>query len=294
MFRRSNVLFKQSWSLLRARPTLMLFPLASGVAQLLVFASFAGLMLSVGGLWDAFQVRGNGGRLALDNLNHWVTWPLAFAFYFVTQFVIIFFNTALAGTAMNHFKGRPSGLGDGLSIAFSRLPQILGWTLVAATVGMILQAIAERLGFVGRIIIGLIGFAWAVATYFVPPILAVEGVGPITAAKRSIESLRKSFGESLVLNVGLGLLQFAIVGIVLVPLVAGIVITALSDRPEPILIGIGLMFLLTLAAGLVVSTLSSIVRAALYRFVVEGEVPEGFDREALASAFRSKKKPNPA
>ena len=40
---------------------------------------------------------------------------------------------------------------DGFRLAFARLPAILGYAAISATVGMILRAIAERGGIVGAI-----------------------------------------------------------------------------------------------------------------------------------------------
>jgi len=49
---------------------------------------------------------------------------------------------------------------------------------VAATVGLILRIIGERSDVIGKLIIGLIGAGWSIATYFVVPIIAFEDVGP--------------------------------------------------------------------------------------------------------------------
>ncbi len=53
---------------------------------------------------------------------------------------------------------------------FGSLLNLFGYALIAATVGMILKAIEERAGFIGRIVIALIGAAWNVATFLVVPI----------------------------------------------------------------------------------------------------------------------------
>lgn len=52
---------------------------------------------------------------------------------------------------------------------------------------MILRSLEERAGFLGRIVIGLIGMAWSLITFLVLPILVLEGVGVGTAIKRSGE-----------------------------------------------------------------------------------------------------------
>src|SRR5690606_14657987 len=81
---------------------------------------------------------------------------LGFAFYLTTTFVIVFFNTALVCCAMTRFAGGDPTLGSGLSAAVERLPQILGWALLTATVGTILRTVEERVPLVGRIVIGFI------------------------------------------------------------------------------------------------------------------------------------------
>jgi serine/threonine protein kinase len=120
---------------------------------------------------------------------------LGFAFYLATSFVIVFFNTALISCALIRFDGGNPTLGDGLSAAVARLPQILGWALLSATVGTILKQVEERVPLVGKFVIGLVGMAWAILTFMVVPILAAEGLGPIAAVKRSTSLLRKTWGE---------------------------------------------------------------------------------------------------
>src|SRR5260370_40633873 len=81
------------------------------------------------------------------------------------------------------------------------LPQILGWALVATTVGIVLNAIEsflkDKLGFLGSLIGGLFELGWATVTYFVGPVLVTERVGPIAAVRRSAAILRAQWGESL-------------------------------------------------------------------------------------------------
>jgi hypothetical protein len=62
-------------------------------------------------------------------------------------------------------------------MASRRLVPILLWAVVAATVGMALDAIHERVGFVGRIIATITGAAWSLATFFVVPVLVLEMTG---------------------------------------------------------------------------------------------------------------------
>src|SRR5262245_9221114 len=160
---RGWLLMKQSWAVLRLDKELMLFPILSSIACLLVVASFIAPVVLVPGLRDWAlgvinannQGDGQGGQARMQ-----VPAIVGFCFYLVNYFVIVFFNTALVSCAVLRFQGGDPTVGYGLRSAMSRLPQILAWALVAATVGWVLRMIEERVKFVGKIIIGFVGLAW--------------------------------------------------------------------------------------------------------------------------------------
>src|SRR5438309_11691902 len=87
-------------------------------------------------------------------------------------------------------------ISDGLKVARENIKRIAGWALVTATIGLILRAIAERFGFLGRIIAGALGAAWGIVTYLVVPVLIFEKIGPWAAVKRSGSLLRQTWGEA--------------------------------------------------------------------------------------------------
>ena len=88
-------------------------------------------------------------------------------------------------------------------VANSRLHRLLPWALVSATVSMILSLL-ERYGIVGRIVAGLVGLAWNLVTFLTIPILVIEDVGVGDAFKRSKELFKKTWGENVVGQAGLG------------------------------------------------------------------------------------------
>ncbi len=277
-------LTKQSWSLLKSDKQLMVFPILSSVACLLVLVSFALPMVAT---MDWSRLSDPDGRV--HYFNGPIAYLVAFAFYFTNYFVISFFNAALIGAAMRKFEGESASVRDGLAVAASRLPQLLGWALVAATVGMVLRMISERAGLIGKIVIGLMGMVWSIATYFVVPVLVVEGVGPIDAVKRSGAIIRKTWGESLTANVGIGVIVMFATLLALSPAIAGIATTAAADTAVPAIIGIAATILLLLVISLVASTLQVILVAAVYRYAATGLVPEQFDGATLRQVFRKKK-----
>ena len=192
-FRRSWQLAQASWAVLRADRELLLFPLMSFIALVAIVITFAvPIGLTVGLSERQFDE------------NSVVGIVLGFVFYVVAYTVMFFFNTALVGAAMIRLEGGDPTVSDGLRIASSRLPAIVGYAVIAATVGMILRTIAERTGFIGAIIIGFIGLAWSVLTFLVVPVLVVEKVGPVSAVKRSGELLRKTWGEQIIGGTGIG------------------------------------------------------------------------------------------
>lgn len=162
MFRRiSNSwhLVKASWSVLRSDKELILFPIASFFASIIVLLTFAVPTL----LADVFD-----SATGIPVLGY----VIGFLFYAVMYFVVIFFNTALIGATMIRLKGGDPTLGDGLRIATEHIGDILGYAFISATVGMILQAIAER-GILGQLVSSFLGFTWGVITFLVIPVLVM-------------------------------------------------------------------------------------------------------------------------
>jgi hypothetical protein len=284
--KRSWALSKQSWHVLRSDKQLVLFPLISSISCLLVLASFA---LPVIAMTDFEALKNHKEGDPIPMLQGPTYYIILFAFYFVNFTVISFFNAALIGCAMRKFEGEEASLATGLKIAASRMPQILGWSAINSTIGVILRMIADNSGIVGRIIIGLIGFVWTIATYFVVPVLVVEKVGPIDAIKRSASIIKKTWGESLVINVGLGAISVAGFFVSLVPFFAGFAISITTNTWPPALIGIAVMILMLITLALVTSTLKVILVAAVYRYAATGLVPEHFDGDLLKQVFRDKK-----
>ncbi len=322
---RSSALFKASWSVLREDKTLLLFPILSSLASLVVIASFAIPVVTllttdetlrnevITTMNEASQSNqsdqenqspseaaaasteaGGTGDAVIPEGWEIAGYAYLFAFYFVTSFVVIFFNAALIAAANERFQGRPTGVGAGISVALKRLPQILGWTLVATTVNLVLRAIEERVGLVGKIIVGLIGVGWAIAIYFAVPAVVLEGVGPIGAIKRSGQTIRKTWGESLMIAVGFGLAGIVITVFGIILLVGGgVAIAAAAGGGSAIGmtggIAIATCGVLVLVGWAILSgTLRGITQTALFRFATDGTVVSGFEQHDLEVAFQHK------
>lgn len=275
-------LAKESWYVLKMDKELVVFPLVSGIACLLVFVSFAGP------LWQSDYLRvvsdegGQLGSLAQDP----VAWVILFAFYLVNYFVIVFFNSALVACAAIRFQGGAPTVSDGLRAARARLPQIFAWAAVSATVGLTLRLVESR-GKLGQFASAAFGAAWTIGTYFVVPVLVIERLGPIDAVKRSMAVLKKTWGEALTANFGIGLIACLASMLAVVPLVVGFVMVFAGHAfTGGALIAAAILWLLVVS--LVSTALNAILLAALYLYATEGAVPQHFDADLLREAFGGK------
>lgn len=272
-FSRSWELVKASAAVLRSDKELMLFPVISTIATVLVLATFAVPTFA----WRVFD--GGFGAAAMA----WV-----FLFYFCQYSVIIFFNCALVGAAMIRLEGGDPTLRNGLDVAWSRIGAILGYAAIAATVGVLLQSLRNRdNNLLVRLVGGGLGAIWTLATFMVVPVLVSEDIGPVDALKQSVALLKRTWGENAIGTVGLGM-AFGLV--TFVAIAAGIGLTVLAAQLSVVLaIAVAAVFVIgMLLLGVYQAALSGIYSAALYRYATEGEAPAGFQGAQLERAFAAK------
>jgi hypothetical protein len=270
-------LTRQSWHVLRLDKELVVFPLLSGVACLLVLASFAFPLWSSGYVETWLEDE--------QPTSHPLAYVLLFLFYLINYFVIVFFNSALIGCAIIRFRGEDPTLADGMRAASDRLPQIFAWALVSSTVGLILRVIESRSEKAGELVAGLLGMAWSAASYFVVPVLVIEKLGPVAAAKRSLSILRHTWGEAFTGNFGIGVITLVMNLLASVPLVAGIF--AISSGQYVLgTLALALGGVALILVSLVSAALHAILVAALYLFAADGTVPGPFDEALFRRAFR--------
>lgn len=271
-----------AWNVLYTDKKLIVFPIISGLSCLLVLASFLVPLV----------VLANNGTIKVEGdentgLPLWF-WAVLFAFYFVNYFVIVFFNAALVSCALQRFNGQSPTIVGGLSAAAARLPQILAWALVSATVGILLRIIESAHEKVGEIVSAVLGTGWTILTYFVIPVLVVEKVGPFGAIRRSFELLRKTWGEALAGGVGMGLFQFLLFLPGILAIIAGGYLAASVAMTLGItVLVLGVLYLLLAAA--VSAALDTIFLGAVYQFAAFQQVPTGFDANTIEHAFEAKK-----
>ncbi len=255
-----------SFKVLKENKQLIVFPILSGISLILLTGLLTvGIFAAIG--WD------------IDNLNTQGTtkFVIAFCYYLINYFVIVFFNMALIHCTRLYFRGEEVTIEKGLRFSLSRIGVILSWAVFAATVGTILKYIQENTGIVGKIITGIIGIVWNIAVFFVVPVIAYEGLGPIAAFKRSSQLMKQKWGESLAGTFSLGLVNF--VGILIVGLPLFFIGAAFH-----ILVGIVLAILGAFVVMAIVSATETIFISAVYHNI-QGDPVKHVNQQMVDDLF---------
>jgi len=264
-------LAKASWQVLKADKELLLLPVLSLLATIAVAASFLAPILLAG---DGANLKNPGT----------VGYVLLFFAYVVLAFITIFFNAALVHAANQRLDGGDPTVGSALRGAAGKVHRILPWALVTATVSIILRAIEERAGVVGRIVSGIAGIAWSLVTFLVIPVLVIEDIGVTDAVKRSGAMFKRTWGENVAAQMGFGLLGLVAM---LPALLVGAAGVAAGGPLAGIGIGIAVLWVLTVA--MVLSALNGIFQTALYRFAAGVDTQGAFGSQDLGAAFAPKR-----
>lgn len=272
-----RTILKSSRALLRQDRSLSLLPL-------------------IGGFCSIFAV----APLVVAQLVFTEQTAIQYVLYALTVFigttVATFFSVALAAGAAARMDGGDPTIGSCINVAMGNLWSIIRWALFATIIGLVLRAIEARLKGVGGTLIRVIGDAsFAVASYFVIPMLAHEKIGPIAALKASTTTIRAQWSKTIRFTLRMGLWAFLVfLGSFAVlggAFAGGMALAASSDAPTTnivlgaIIVVAGLVFFVW--AMLYVGAVGAYGRTALYRYATGRPVP-GFSMEALQGAAKVK------
>ncbi len=268
----------RSLAVIQDHPKLMVFPLISGAALMAILSTFGlaiivGLGFFAGSDWSSFSFNTENN----EGMSDLAGYALSFLYYLVNYFIVVYFNVALVHASREAFEGRRVSVRTSMGHASRRIGKIFAWAAFAATVGTVINIVIERLGPLGGIVGGLLGFAWSIAVFFVVPVLAYEDVGPVQAVKRSAAILKEKWGESLAANVSFGLV--GVVGWVLA--ISGGVAFILLDFVFLGIIVIIAGILLTMVA---ISAAKTVFLSAVYEHT-RGFSPAYYERDTLDDVF---------
>ncbi|MBS3816082.1 MAG: TFIIB-type zinc finger domain-containing protein [Candidatus Thermoplasmatota archaeon] len=266
--KRAWKLMKTSWGVVMSEKKLMLYPVVTLVVSLIVLASFIVPLF----FWMPVE-------------NIYLLLAYLFLLYLVLSFVGILFNASIVGYAAEKFKGRQPDFGDGLDLALSRWPKLLGWSILSAIVGMLIRilkrALRKKFGFLGSLIGGILGVGWTYATFFVLPVLLMEEEGVFSSIKKSAFLFKDTWGETVAGRIGFGLI-FTGLGLLGVLAFIGALMTG-----APFLVAFVLLVIYLLVIFALHSAMKSVFVTALYQFATEGTLPGPYSRDLFPDAQSS-------
>ena len=282
---RSWNITKLTFTVIGQDKEMLLFPFFASIASILYVAA----ILVPSGLLQALSESDAAGAEAVWGVTEYT---ILFVVYLGLSFIATFFNVCVVYTTKTRFEGGDATFMDSIRFGMSKTVIIFQWSLLAATVGLLLamlERFALRLGGIGKIVVNLIrsvlGLAWSVLTLFVVPVLVYENVSPLEAVRRSKDILKKTWGERLGRAFGLGLIQFvcilAVIGVTL-----GLGILVPQGPGGLVVMALGAICLL--GVFLVFNVANTIFNTALYVYASTGKEPAVFDAEVLVNAFEAK------
>jgi hypothetical protein len=276
-FKRSWTLARASWAVIRDNRELLRYPLISGVLVSVLGAILLVILYSMGMLQS-----GDDGSLSIPGIIG------LFLLYMVTYTVVIFCNVALVSDVMAVFDQRSPASGSGWSVARSEIRNILGYAAIASTVGVLLSLLSNKEGAGTQILAAIGGAAWSLATFLVVPVLVVEQVGPLDALKRSASLLKKTWGEQIIGNAGIGLVT-GLATVLVVVIGAGLIwLASLASSTALLVVAIALVVLLVAVVAIVTTAMGTVYSAATYRYANNQQVA-GFEAaNLLPTAFTAK------
>ena len=264
-------LAKVSWRVLRKDRELLLIPVLSFLASIAVLAL---IWLPTLSAIDTSALEGEREDPGAVLLVVGIITAMALSI------ITVFFNGALVAGAHERLSGGDPTVRSAVGRAFSRLPGLLPWAILTGTVGLILQAVRERAGWLGRFVVNMVGMAWKTATFLVVPAIVIDDHGAISGLKASAALLKRTWGENIAARVGFGLLGFvAIIPAVLVVGATG----ALGGAALVLGILVAVPYLALVVV--VLTALNAVFQTALYLYATTGSVPTGFDDANLQASF---------
>ena len=303
--RRSGLILKASFSVLRGNKKLLLFPAVTGACLVVVAAFFIGALFvaSIASQPTGHPLQFVGEFLSLSgvpmgtntsdsHIRNWGTVCLAFL-YFVSMFLATFFNVAFYEEIIHALNGQSVSITRGMRFALGRLKPILCWSLLAGIVGYVIRTLAERMSFVGRWIMSLVGIAWSISCVFVIPAIIREPVtaNPIRYLRSSALNIRRTWGEFLVGYLGV---QFGWIlpMLLAVPALAVSIWLGLAHNNPgiPIVSIWGVWLTILLGCFYIAGVAEKIYVCALYIYATEGVIPANFDEESMKTAWKVKKR----
>lgn len=256
-------LTKTSWTVVKQDRELLWMPVLSFFSTL---AAMVAVLAITFGLTP---------QLMTDGVWSPINTVIGFATYLILAFIGVYFHAAVVAAAQERLSGGDPTLGSALRKANQHIGKLFLWSILVATVNVILQALRDRGGIAGQIAASIGGTAWNLATFFVVPHLLFSDDGVGASLKHSGGLFKRRWGETAIGHFGIG---FAMTIITIAWVALSLLLLFLLAGLGAVGIGIGITILVVgvILIALTGTVLSAVYKTALYRFA-QGESSGPFD-----------------
>jgi len=271
-------LSKLSFSVIKADPEILVYVLLMGFMSLATLSAMNApfiLELEWAVVMDSAETPG------LTNAG--MAWY--FAFYMLLSIIVVFWNSAIVANSHMRLSGGEPTFVYGVKKAFSKIHLIVIWGAISGTVGLILKLVRNTnsrevknpgLQILIMILAWMFEVAWWIMTFFMIPLIVIEGKSIRESMKDGKEMMTKTWGTNIASGLGIEFIGFCFI---ILAVLTGIVIgTGLGVLPGIVVgvFGVALTLMWVTAA-------STVSISALYVFAKTGEMPQIYKNNGMDS-----------
>tara|TARA_B100001113_G_scaffold351410_1_gene350413 strand:- start:1088 stop:1972 length:885 start_codon:yes stop_codon:yes gene_type:complete len=277
-------LSKLSFSVIRADPELLVYVLLMGLMSIATLSAMNApfilqmdwaVMLEVDAATNEEVVAG----LTTAGMGWY------FGFYMLLSIIVVFWNSAIVANSHMRLSGGDPTFIYGVSKAFSRIHLIIVWGMISGTVGLLLKLIRNTnsreiknpaIQMLVMIITFIFEVAWWIMTFFMIPLMVVEGRSIRESMKEGKEMMQRTFGTNIASGLGIQFIGFCFM---LLSVLLGVLVGSGLGAVIGIVVG-GIGVAITLMWVTAAETVSI---SALYVFAKTGEMPQIYKNNGMNS-----------
>ena len=206
------------------------------------------------------------------------------AAYYCLSLIVTAAAVGVAGLAADSLESRSVTPATGWRLIARRRRPIAGWAVLDLVLGMPSRLVGSWT--VNQLAVLLIGFGWSLLSFFAIPTIAITGGSPRATARRSLQLVRRHWGDAIYSTVYLWVRAVVVFG---VPAAIAVAVGVLLIRNDAVILG-GALFAAGVAGLALAFLLAQVARAVLtvvlYQYADSGTVYPAFPAELLERSVR--------
>ena len=246
-------LVKASIRVLREHKRLLVFPLLSAIAALVIAALFW--------LPGALTLRGSSNGTGTTRV---IGIALLVLGYYVMTVASVIFNAALIFAVSQVLRGEEVGIRIALRAVLRRLPTILGWALISCTISLILRSLDRKV----EIAAALLDISWALFSFLALPAIVLGG----TSARKCVGETRQLFKRAWVEEIAGSIRIRVVVWLILLPLLPVLFVGLGRATAFSMITGLAISAVWIGLVALLLSAVNGVFRTVVYHYAVTGTI----------------------